>query len=148
MESKDTKSEKSYAECLLKYLSEKFSPETQTKLLKRFLIEAQGEFAAYTPGNKCKQTEHESYPLNNLIKAISTYTPWYQKKLLARYIREILPQKALEYDEAEDGAFFEVMFGELDRALLVRDCINSLHRIPTEELESIKWHLQTKEEEI
>ncbi len=130
---------------LFNYLDDKFSEQKAVRLLRRFFIEATGIFAAWTPGNQCSTEEHHNYSLNHLIEAISLYTPHYQRELLAEYLTDILPEKDANYDQAEDEAIFDVLFGSVERGQYIRDCIQSLHQIPTEELEEIKWHLQAKE---
>jgi hypothetical protein len=141
---KKTSSEKAKNK-LFNYLDMKFSEQKAVSLLHRFFIEAAGVFAAKTPGNQCSTEEHRCYSLNKLIEALSIYTPQYQREMLAKYITDILPKKDANYDQAEDEAIFSVLFGSVERGQYVRDCIQSLHRIPTEELEGIKWHLQAKE---
>ena len=139
--SKDKAQEK-----FIDYMASKFTLGEQTRVYKRFLVEAQAEWVKDKPGTTGTTEEHDSYHFNKLIESLRLYAPLYQKELILRYLRVIMPVQDQEYNQAEDEAILAVLFGDVDRGQIIRDCIQSLHRIPIDELEEIKWHLQAKEE--
>lgn len=116
------------------YVAERFSGEDAARLYGRFLIEAQGEHAAHTPGGQTTSEEHLSYVVKNIIEALGFYTPSYQRKALVKYIKEVLPRADAEYDEAEEEAQWAHLSGEAERAEDVRDIINVLQKVPTGDL--------------
>lgn len=122
---------------LLEYLSAKFTTKGQTRMYKRFLVEAQAEWVKDKPGTEGTVEEHHAYSFDKLIEAISIYSPLYQREMLKRYLTEIMPQKDEKYDQAEDEAIFDVLFGDVDRGTIVRDIIRVLHCLSTESLRSL-----------
>ena len=118
---------------LLSYMANKFTFKQQKQLYKRFLIEAQAAWAGPTPGNLVSTEEHHSYDLEKIRKTLELWTPSFQKKLLLKYIMEVLPSLEKDFDIGQDEACLIALLGDVHVAAKFATCVNLLHN------ESVKF---------
>lgn len=90
-----------------------------------------------TPGNLVSIEEHEAYNVEGLRKALASYTPTAQKKMIFKYVREIMPTMKKDFDLAENEALMTAIWGDIRTAEVLRKLINAIRWQPKEILQQI-----------
>jgi hypothetical protein len=134
---------------LIDYLKgDKFSERKAIRLLRRFYIEAADAFAAHTPSREVSSKEHLCYSIEEVRKSLFCYVPFHQRRILAEYIKTVLPEADNEYDIAEDNALLDILFGDIDRGQVIRDIIKFIRKMSTDVLRRLLSELESRRAEF